>query len=331
MATSYTIKQFLQGIVLKEVQNEFSDLTDVIDVLSEGNSEMTQELTSHPFAGIDAGVVTTADVDGTATAGNSTFANRTYLETSFDVNRHKEVSLTIALDNLISFGISKDVFNSERKLSIAECESFLSPKLMSEISKLATKIKQKRRAEVVALLTNLGTASATASEKPLGLASVDTAISRTTAWAYTNKLTAVLSSSTLDHAVDIMAGNQKTVLNDVYGVSAPMMLIHASSYSLASTIFTPDITVNVNNRNSSDGIDVVMKAVGVYGDTANSDDWVLLGKNHTIHRLLVDLGMGSEIMVTFNWDAKNNLKMSVLDRSQMVIDSCIDIVKSDLV
>jgi len=331
MAT-FTVRQFLQGIVQQEMESQFSDITDVIDYLSEANTVETRDLTIHRTSGSDAGAVARVSATGVGTGTDSNFSARSYLEDNYTLLTHKEVSLTIPFDDLGKYGLTKEILQSDKKMTEAEAAKILSPQLYAEIVKLANKMNQFRRDEVKALLANLG-ATAPNYQKPFGLSMVDTAASRTTAWAFTNKLTALLTTSTYDDAVDILAGDQKNVLNQDYKVSAPMILLHSSSYSLANTIHMPDLTVNVNNRNSGDGIDTIVKAVGVYGDTANPTDWIVLGKNHTIHRVTYDLmndgTFTNGIAVSYDWDtATNSLKLVFMDRSQMVVDSPQDIVKS---
>lgn len=331
---TFTMKQILQGIQTDDVENAFSNIENAIDMLSEGNTELTQDLTFQPYLGTDAAAVANVNNIGVGTGTGSNLADRTYINTTFTLNTSKEVFLEIPFDDLGKYGLTSEMLNSEKKYTVEEADRLISPQLRKEIKGLADKIKQKRRDEVKLLLKNLGTVSAQACEKPLGLNAVDTALSRTTAWTFDNKMAVALTTDTYDDAINLLT-DQKTALNQDYGDSAPAILIHAKDYALANTIHKPEISVNVNNRNAGEGIDLsIKKTIGTYGDSVNASDWVLLGINHGIKRIAYDLmGDGTYsngIIVIYKWTSDDSLKITIKDRSQMIITTCNDLIKSDI-
>jgi len=336
------VKEFIEKISMKELDEDLSQIKDVIEVLSEEKVLSTSDMTIVRQIGKDGSVVTTADKYGNfASTYTANYEDRTYLKDQYTFPEFDGINITIPLTRLHLFGLTRNMLKDGATITNKQLMG-IGEKLMPEIKKLIRKMRQKRRDQVRELLSNLQ-APTQDSQKPLGLAPVSTA--RTTAWAYTNQLALDLTVDNFKTAVDIFAGSQKTVNNEEYMISNPIMLMHASSYTKAEEIMLPNLSVNVLNRTPGDSIlpeRLNIKATGVYGDTANPNDWILLGENHKIYRLAFVTPVSERTDGTFvvvEWipasgnadqtGKKNSgLSITLYDKSIMVCDSALDIVKS---
>jgi len=336
-----TVRELMEGILLQDVNEGLSTFVDPIDILSESNVILTDTRDILRKRDIDANAVTAVDKygDSTGAAGVDTAndQDQTFASDQYTIGFSQIIKFEVPRDQFYRYGINEAMLNMDGEALDDDTFVNIINGLSTKIHSLTMKMNKHRKDQVRTLLANLGTAGASASQKPFGFLPVDVAGSRLTAWNYTNKLSAALDASEYDAAVDILAGYQKNAYNIEYGQSRPIILLHSSKFSLASKIHLPNISVNILNRNSGDAVAVApsevtgTKAVGVYNDTAHVNDWILLGANHKIYRRAMaqvnDLnnnGLTARIYVKEN----GTMVFELRNESEMVCDSAIDIIKS---
>jgi len=332
MAT--TVAELVKGIFLQDLDTGIKGMSDVIDYLSENNIQTTDNTTIKRNVDHDTNAFHLVDKYGDTTASSSAntsnLADRSYYEDTYDMAYSQQIQFVIPKDMLYRYtGVPAETLKAVGNTVSATTLDSIVEGLRPEFNKLVEKAKQKRRDEVTALLKGLG-AGATASVLPLGEEAVDISSGRPNFFTYTNKLSAALDASEWKKCVNIFASNQKDVRNHDFKTSKPIILLHASDFSLAESIVLPNLSVNTNNRTAGNSLGQI-QAIGVYGDSSHSDDYVALGENHTIHRVaFVSAGNQLTNGLDFRLYAKENgsLVIEVWDRSEMVVDSPIDIVKS---
>ena len=337
------VKQTLEKIMMNELVEGVSPITDVIDYLSEKKIVSTSKRTITRWTDKDANVLTNADKYGEmALAHSANYEDRTFIKDEYPIPTSDGISFVIPRDALDLFGITPEHVTSGKQISAPQMEA-VGTAFLPEIVKLVRKVKKVRRAQVRELLSELQ-APTKASQKPLGLAPVALAGARTGGqWGYTNKLAVALDKASYSTAVNILASAQKNIYDEEYMISKPLMLLHASDFSKAEEIMLPHLAINILQRTHGDSIlpeTLNMKMSGTYGDTGNSADWILLGENHEIYRMAVVSPLNQKtngLSVSIEWipmteankaNKQAGLRLTVYDRSFMVVDSALDIVKS---
>lgn len=330
-----TVKQFIEGIFLEEVKIALSQIQDPIDFL---NSKIVYSDTETIVRQIpiDVSAVTRVDKYGdiSGTAHKASYADRTYADDTYTMPYSNVVQFTIPFDRLYEFGLTKEMLSQPEDSLSAQNLAKFSEKAREEFAKLIRKILRNRKAEMVTALKELEAATHGA-RKPLGCEIVDVVGTRSTYWPYTNQLSTALDEDSYKVAVDVFASAQKTVDGADFGASRPVMLLHASSYTLAESIHLPELSVNELYRTPGGSIEMKagsVKAVGVYGDSDNQDDWICLGADHQIYRKAMRDPFNGETngIITRFYVSEDNgeVVFEVRDRSVVVIDSPIDILKS---
>lgn len=336
-----TVKDFILGVLEKKYQAEFSNIVDPIEMLSEGrieyiptkNTKVLRTIKERPGTG--AVVDKYNKVSGDTNISN--FRDYTYTGDDYEFPLPYDEGFQISNFDLSAFGLDADMLLQPKNLidgaikdGTIDIEG-VTQMLYEYMVDYIDAIKERRKQQVRDLCINLGTVSAPASQKAFGLNMVDTAASRTTRWSATNKGDAALDETEYDIAVDFLAGGQKNILNQDYGQSAPMLLLHASSYTKAQKIMLPGESVDANRLAPGKTIDPTLKQmVGVYNDPTNRNDWILFGKNHQVYRLAKpspsnQLTGGLYIYIDISG---GNITFHVCDNSIMVCDSPIDIYKA---
>jgi hypothetical protein len=330
-----TVKQFIEGIFLEEIKIALSQVQDPIDFL---NSKVVYSDTETIVRKTAVDVSTIARVDQygdvVGTAHKASYVDRTYPSDTYTIPFSNIIQFSIPFDRLYEFGLTKEMLSqNEDSLSATSLAKF-SEKAREEFSKLIRKILRNRKTEMITALKELEAGTHDA-RKPLGCEIVDVVATRGTYWPYTNQLSTVLTEDSYKIAVDMFASSQKTVDGESYGISRPVILLHASSYTLAESIHLPDISVNELQRTAGGSIEMKagsVKSVGVYGDSDNQDDWICLGADHQIYRKAMRDPFNGEtngIVARFYVSEDNGeVVFEVRDRSVVVIDSPIDILKS---
>jgi len=338
------VKQQLELIAMQELVEGVSGIRDIVDVLSEEKIVSTQKLTVNRFTDKDGNVVTTADKYGAmASTYIANYEDRTYVKDEYRFPQSDGIAFVIPRDALQLFNISKEMVNGSGTKVANNVMMSIGNALAPELRKLISDMKDARRAQVRYLLSTLD-APTLDWQKPLGLNPVDEASNRTTGqWAYDNKLDAALTVAEFKLAVNILQGKQKNVRNSDYMTSKPVMLLHNSDFSLAESIMLPNLSVNTLHRTAGDSIlpeRLSVKACDVYNGSDNTDNWILLGMNHKIYRMAFVTPLGEAtngLSVDVEWipatlanvgKKEAGLRITLYDRSIMVCDSAIDIVKA---
>lgn len=341
MATSITIQQYVEGVVSDEIVAGISMIEDPIDMLNTQNIKHVDSETVNRWMYSDANVVSQSDNKGDV-SGNTHLANlrdRTYNNDTFTFPASKKIAYEIPSSMCNKFGVTAQTLGNSADFfekDIARTNDFAAMLQEMVINPGMQKMKIESRKEVTDLFKNAGTVSAPNYQKPLGLPMVGTTSDRASYWTYDNKLTSVLSDSSMRSIVNLFANGQKNVLNQEFGMSAPMMILHSTDIALAGEVFLPETVVNANYRNSAGYIQelaqITKKLLGVYGDTDHADDFVVLGKNHKIYRLAFVSPTGKQ--TNGYWArvypnlARGSLIVEIEKRSIMVIDGPEDFVKS---
>lgn len=335
MAGTVTIKQLIENIAVEEVMIEQSKILDVVDVL---NNKISYSESEHVdrLIDIDDNEVSRVDSYGDVSGGgqDANYADRTWLDDSYKIPQSNIVSFTIPYDDLQKFGVTAEILNrSEDEIEASSLTAF-SEKINKEVAKLVRKIMVNRRTEMETALAQLGTVSATSFCKPLGLPVVADASDRADHWNYDNLLGVALDEDSYKLGVNLFASNQKNVYNEKFGASRPVIVLHSSDYSLAESLHLPQVSVNQYFRNAGGSLEsqiVGTNAVGVYSDTAHPNDWIMLGLNNQIKRKAMKSPFGKETMgitARIYFLDNGSLRLEIRDRSVVVIDSPIDVLKS---
>jgi len=334
MTVTLSVKQLLEGVMLQQYSLFLAEIQDLIEVLSEQKIVTTLERTVVRKIGLDDNEMTQKDQYGDYdAAGSANYVDRTYLKDTYDMPEPYTIDFIIPKSRWVNFGITEAMLQLDNSILTESQILAFTDGIKEEFGKLIRKGKQFRNNQVRFLLTNLET-SALAWQTPYGFAPVDIAANRTTAFSYTNEFSAALTTAQYKLAVNLFASDQKDGYNNPSPISTPLMLLHASNFSLAEEIHLPAQSVNTLYRTAGDTLleqTQNVKSVGVYGDTVSTADWVLLGKNHQIYRkTMVDAfgrptnGVSFGIKITDN----GSLKIWMDDESIMVCDSPEDILKA---
>ena len=343
---SATVKELIEGIVLQTLSNEISKVEDCIDILSEGRLVEMKDRQVTRNIGIDGNVVTSLDKYGDLPTTNSALKNyqdRSYISDTYVLKEPSKIGFVIPRQDLDLYGISKAILNAPSESLSKQDIAKLSAKIIEEWGTLRTlKMRNYRRGQLRDVLCGLGrtaldntTTSATYNAPwfPLALKVIDTSALRTTAFAFTNKATAVLNTTTYKEVVNLFYSGQKNAFNTEYQLSQPLWLLHASDLVLAESIHMPNM-VNETQMRTAGGtfVPVSAKSCGVYGDSTNTDDWIMLGSNHQIKRIYRnDAGSTANNGLSFRMyfqEDNGALVIELYNHSEIAIDSCLDIYKA---
>lgn len=336
-----TIGEYLGGIITDELNAARSSVQDPIKMLSSQNIQHVDSETVENYVFTDANAFTQADNKGVI-SGNTHIASlrdRTYTDGKFTFPMEYKFGFSVPQSMANKLGITPQTIGNYSDSFVRNKDNLqgISDLLFKHVIEPAKKkLEFFELQEVRDLFKNMGTASATAWQKPLGLPLVGDAASRADNWNYSNKLTSPLNPSSKRAAVNLFAGGQKTESNELYGASIPYMLLHASDVELAAENFMPETVVNVNYRDSSGVLRELgaqkMKMVGTYTDPDHPDDWVFIAEDAEIYRLaFVDPygnptgGVWTRIYVHPD---SGQLIYEVVKRSIMVARTPLGIIKS---
>jgi hypothetical protein len=340
--SDFTVKQYLEGIVSDEIKAGLSGVNDPIRLLSTQKIEHVNVETVSNYVFKDLNEFTQTDNKGVI-SGNTHIASlrdRAYTLGKFTFPSTYKIGYSVPVDMANQFGITPESLNmnaDEFQRQNANNMQGISDALQKHVVMPAMKkLDVLMMEEVRDLFRNMGTASATAWQKPLGLKLVGDASDRPNNWNYTNKLTSPLNDSSMRAITNLLASGQKNELNNLYGTSIPYMILHASDYALAGEKFMPEMTVNVNYRDSTGVLRSLgsqkAKMIGVYSDADHPDDFVVLAEDCEIVRLCYVDKYGREtdgIWTRMYVDQDTgNLIYEVSKRSIMVARSPIGIIKS---
>jgi len=334
MAT--TVKEVLEGVLLQDVSNELSDVQDAIDFLSESKIKLMPQRDTIRKIGIDGNVVTAVDKYGdlVAATADANYQDRTYLKDTYSMIEPTKITYTIPRQDLDLYGITPAILSAPAN-SVSESQiASMSAAIKAEWDELNKgKMRTYRRKQLRDALIALGRTGQTNPCLPLGLKIVDTAGSRTTAWTFTNKGTAALTTTVYKEVVNLFVAGQYNANNREYGISSPLWLLHAADFSLAESIHLPNDSVETQKRTPGGSyVPISAKSVSVYGDGTNTDDFIVLGKNHQIYRIArKDAGTASSNGLSARMyfiESNGALRIELYNHSEIVIDSPIDIFKA---
>jgi len=334
-----TVKQAIEGTIIKELALEMSDVQDPIDYLNT-IIQYTDQETIVRQTSVDTRTIARVDKYG-KTADDSHIANyadRDYDSDTYTMPQSNILGFEIPYESLYRFGFDETIMErraDELELDDENARRF-SEMIKTEIRTLIREIIENRRTEMEDALRNLGTASAIAAQKPLSLPMVGDAADREDHWNYDNKLGVELDEDGYAMGVDLFATGQKNIKNQRYGTSRPIIVLHASSYTKAESIHLPMLSLRQDYLTAGGSLEPLVtggaKAVGVYNDPDHPKDWIMLGAKHTIHRKCMVSATGKQtngITVRIYNNAEiGSIVIEVRDRSVVVIDSPIDILKS---
>lgn len=335
-----TIKELIEGTTLQEILVAQSDVQDPLDAI---NLMVEYVDTRHIIREIDVdtNVISTVDNYGNVVddAQDQNIVDRTYTGDKYDIPNSKILSFTVPYDQLQEWEITPDVLNSmadqiEVEGSAGDNFRKFSAKINTEVAKMVRRLMVNRRTELETVMAQIGTVGATNYCKPLGLPIAADAADRPNNWNYDNLLGVALDEDSYKLGVNLFATGQKNVYNEKYGNSRPLIVLHASDFTLAESVHLPDLSVNAFFRTPGGSLEqkiIGVKAVGTYGDTAHPNDWIMLGKKHQVKRKAMRSVGGKETLgfsVRAIFLDNGSFRVEVRDRSVVVIDQPIDILKS---
>jgi len=337
-----TAKEIIEGVFTVEIQEGMvSANPDAVTLLSEGKQFVTTVETHKRILGLDGNVLSTVAADGTVTsdADLAKLQDRTYTIESWDFPREERIRVSIPHEKLYQYGINNSTLGASisTEVDMAAVNNVING-LDAEKKKLLRKVKSSRRAQVVHLLSTLEAPTLAWQKTIDGKACVATAAARPDFYTYTNSLAlTTLDRAGFNEALDILASSQKNIENDDFERGDFVAGLHATRLSLMMDQVNPSGSVDVNSRSMADAMNGGSKYVGVYLDTDNAADWILLGFDHSIRRLnfggpgVMD-GIKVELhIVGSGGEQEENaygVEIVAFHRSIMVVDSPIGIVKN---
>lgn len=336
-----TSKEMIEGVALTKINvGLISDKPDAIELLSESKQFETTLETHKRIYSKDGNVVSTVNSDGTVTNDTdlAKLQDRTYAIESWEFPPEERIRVSIPHEKLYQYGINNANLNKQilTKADGTEVTGVIAG-LQPEFQKLLRKIKTYRRNQVKHLLNTLQAPTLDWQKTMGGYAIVDVSANRPDFFNYTNKLSvSAISTDAFDEALDILAGSQKNIDNDDFQMGSFIAGLHATRYSLIEKQVNPSGSVNINDRSMADALNGGSKYVGVYNDTDNPADWIILGYGHTIRRLnFGGIGVVNGIKVEIHEVGSGGtqeenaygVELVAFVRSIMVVDSPNGIVK----
>lgn len=281
-----TLVKLLEGLIVKDASSELKQINDGIDALSNENVLVSAEDHIVEYVDTDANSITILNSDGTVASGSkANVASRTFKTVEIDMPLPYIKSLYIGRDKYEMFGINPSMLDmNAQRFGIMAANSLVSNgPLAVELKKLYNDFYQFRRNQVHSLLAGLATS--TTVYQNTGDADKLVADNRTGhLYDFDNKGTAALSEAEFKVGLNAVA-KQIDERGNEFGFHGAKYLFHTSDAVLAQNLINPSGTVNVQYRTVSDLIPG-MKFGGVYNNSTDANDWVLITEGHKIQRII---------------------------------------------
>lgn len=319
MAT-YTTRQVIEKVMSENLSSIMYNMSDAVDALGNEKIEVVEASSISRYHRADTSVITVLNSDGTvASASKASYAAGTFASDVYSTGAPYILQLSIGRDKFHVYGIDGESLDKDYN------GMEFSPMLKADIDLLVKRFYSFRRDQVCTMLKELG-ASADSACLPLGKQVV--ANSRTTYWNFDNQLAAALSESSLADAQDAACA-QFDADGLPVGNPAIRYLLHATKFTLANQILSPDMVINAQYKSIADfkGPMTGFKMAGSYGDTSAANDWVAIFDNHSIKRICFTGYELPKPRITYD-QINKQLILEVADWSLMSIDSPVGVVKA---
>lgn len=321
-----TVKDLFERMMTTDLSAKVFEIEDAVDALSNEKVEVVEVNTFSRYTRVDANAATEITAAGDLASGSiASYSSGVWTSNEYNMGRPIRKGITIGEDKFHVFGITPDMLDTSYKM-IDEAElSNIYNKLSVEAIKLYQDFKEERRKQVTTFLDEMG-ASSDQAVLPLGLQVA--ANSRVGFWNFDNLLSAALSTTEFDNAINGIAVQFDERGNGT-GPQQIRYLFHESNFMLAQKILNPNDVLNANYRSAADfkvgGLPNGVKFAGNYGTSGS--DWVVIGTKHKIKRLVMKGYEKPKVRIV--WDNINN-KIYIIcsDWTGIVCDSPNGIVKS---
>lgn len=283
-----TIKEILVGLITQDATAYVNKIEDAIDGLSNLNVKTVDAKTIVEYIDIDGNSITSLGANGVVAGGSIADASdRVFKTVEITMPEPQVLTLKIGRQLFKKFGITPaDLDAPAKRFGLANINSMVkSGALADELKKMYNDFYQNRRNQVHNFLATLATATATHNLTADGDKLV--ADNRTgNLYDFDNKGTSALSESEFKVALNAMAKQTDARGNEV-GAVAPAFLFHTSNLTLANEILKPNEVVNAQYKSAGDFKQGV-KMAGVYNNSTDSNDWVVLGSNAKVERYVLE-------------------------------------------
>lgn len=286
-----TVSKLLAGLITSDATAYINQIKDGIDALSNQNVIISDVENIVEYIDADANVITILGANGVVPAGAiADSSDKTYKTVEIAIPSAYVKQLKIGRQQFTKFGISpSDLDVSAKRFGFSALNSLVqSGALASELNKMYNDFYQWRRNQVHTFLAGLSNSSLVYQKTADGDYLV--ADSRTgNLYDFDNKGTASLSESEFKVGLNAIAKQIDARGNEI-GVRDAQYLFSTSGVTLPFEILKPSEVVNSAYRSSGDmtgSLPSGVKFAGVYKNSSDVNDWVLICEGHKIERIVM--------------------------------------------
>ncbi len=315
-----TVAKLLKGLITEDATAYINKIDDAIDGLSNINVKVVDVENIVEYIDADANTITVLNADGTvASASVANSSDKTYKTVEFTIPAPYVKQLKIGRTEFKKFGIKpEDLDVNAKRFGISQLNSMVtSGPLAEELQKMYDDFYQFRRNQVHSFLAGLSNSSLAYQKTADGDYLV--ANSRTGHLNdFDNLGTAALSDTEFKIGLNAVAKQVNARGNEI-GAKAPQFLFHTSNLTLANEILKPNEVVNANYRSAGDfKMGSGVKMAGVYNNSTDSNDWILICEGHKIQRYVMKGYETPQIRIAH--DVENDI--IIIEMSDRTIMKC---------
>lgn len=310
-----TLLKILEGLVTVDAGSALNTVADGIDALSNEVVIVSDKDHIVEYIDTDANAITILNADGTVASGSiANASSRTFKTVEIDIPLPYVKTLYIGRDKYEMFGVNPSMLNimGSGAIQLANQLTQAGP-LAVELKKLYNAFYQWRRNQVHSFLAGLATSTTVYQNTPDADKLV--ADSRTgNLYDFDNKATAALSEAEVKIGLNAIA-KQVLCNGNEFGFHTPKYLFSTSDAVLAQNLINPSGTVNANYRTVAD-LTPSMKFGGVYNNSTDANDWVMITEGHSIQRIVKKGFEMPQVRIFFD-ELNDRIGIEMSDRSIM--------------